>query len=76
MAIGMKTVWILHRPEIEKNDFVRVLNHKAPKPHLTLAHIGELQPKQIENLGFPLEAGQNLTGLQDLSGLVFNGVSA
>jgi len=50
MAIGMKTVWILHRPEREKKDLVRVLNHKAPKPHLTLAHIGELQPKQIENL--------------------------
>lgn len=47
MAIGMKTIWVLHRPEREKKDLVRVLNHNASKPYLTLGQIGELQPKQI-----------------------------
>ncbi len=50
LAIGMKTIWILHRSDAEKDDLVKVLNNEAPKPHLTLAHISELQPKQVNNL--------------------------
>ncbi len=51
MRIDMKTIWLLHRPEKEKNALVRVLNREVAKPHLTLAHISELQPEHIyENL--------------------------
>ena len=50
LAIGMKTVCVLHRPVQERNDLVKVLNHKAARPHLTIRQIGELQPEQIEGL--------------------------
>jgi HAD superfamily hydrolase (TIGR01509 family) len=42
IELGMRTVWVLHRPEKEKADLIAVLNGDAPPPNLTLASIGEL----------------------------------
>lgn len=42
IELGMRTVWVLHRPEKERADLVDVLNGDAPPPDLTLASIGEL----------------------------------
>ncbi len=50
LSIGMKTIWILHRPVQERNDLVRVLNHDSPSPNLILAHIAELQVEHITQL--------------------------
>ncbi|MCP4698208.1 MAG: HAD family hydrolase [Gammaproteobacteria bacterium] len=48
--IGMKTIWILHRPQKEKKDIVRILNQEGPQPDLTLGHIEELQAAQVQAL--------------------------
>ena len=48
--LGMKTIWLLHRPEKEKDDLVRVLNGNARPADLTLGTIGELQPGHIHDL--------------------------
>jgi len=42
IELGMRTVWVLHRPEKEKADLIAVLNGDAPPPDLTLQSIGEL----------------------------------
>ncbi len=42
IALGMKTVWVLARPEKERKDIVRVLNNTASAPSLTIASIGDL----------------------------------
>lgn len=47
MELGMKTIWVLHRPDKERASLVDVLNGKAPRPTLTLNSIGELQPDHI-----------------------------
>ena len=46
IELGMRTVWVLHRPEKEKADLVAVMNGDAPPPDLTLASIGELCKSQ------------------------------
>ena len=45
--LGMRTVWVLHRPEKEKADLIRVLNGDAPRPDLTLTSIAELKPSKL-----------------------------
>lgn len=47
IRLGLKTVWILHRPDKERPALVEVLNGTAPKPDLTLPSIGELQVSNI-----------------------------
>jgi len=52
IELGMRTVWVLHRPEKEKADLIAVLNGEAPPPDLTLASIGELEPCKLSNTIF------------------------
>jgi HAD superfamily hydrolase (TIGR01509 family) len=47
IELGMRTVWILHRPEKEKADLAAVLNGDAPPPDLTLGSIAELHPSKL-----------------------------
>jgi FMN phosphatase YigB (HAD superfamily) len=47
LELGMRTVWILHRPEKERESLVAVLNGTAPRPHLTLRSIAELKPELL-----------------------------
>ncbi len=46
IELGMRTVWVLHRPEKEKADLIDVMNGDAPPPDLTLGSIGELCKSQ------------------------------
>lgn len=50
IELGMRTVWVLHRPEKERADLVRVLNGAAAAPDLTLASIADLSAARIEAL--------------------------
>ena len=52
IELGMRTVWVLHRPEKEKADLIAVLNGEAPPPDLTLASISELEPCKLSNTRF------------------------
>jgi HAD superfamily hydrolase (TIGR01509 family) len=45
LRLGMKAIWILHRPHKERRDLARVLNGEARRPHLTLTSIAELLPE-------------------------------
>ncbi len=45
IALGLRTIWVLHRPHKERRDLVRVLNGQAPRPSVTLASIAELSPE-------------------------------
>jgi len=47
IELGMRTVWVLHRPEKEKADLIAVLNGDAPPPDLTLASIAELESSRL-----------------------------
>lgn len=47
IELGMKTIWVLHRPDKERASLVEVLNGSAPHPTLTLSAISELQPEHI-----------------------------
>jgi HAD superfamily hydrolase (TIGR01509 family) len=47
IELGMRTVWVLHRPEKEKADLIAVMNGDAPPPDLTLASIAELEPSRL-----------------------------
>ncbi len=47
IELGMKTIWVLHRPEKERACLTEVLNGTAPRPDLTLNSISELQPEHI-----------------------------
>jgi len=47
IELGMRTVWVLHRPEKEKADMIEVLNGASPPPDLTLASIAELEPSKL-----------------------------
>lgn len=44
---GMATVWVLHRPNKEKSDLVRVLNGATVGPDLTLGSIGALNAESV-----------------------------
>lgn len=50
IAIGMHTVWVLHRPDKELPDIIRVLNGLATPPSLSLTSIGDLVPEQVKRL--------------------------
>lgn len=50
LQLGMKTVWILHRPDKERFDLVDVLNNQKPRPHLTLASMEHFHPDQLTAL--------------------------
>jgi HAD superfamily hydrolase (TIGR01509 family) len=50
LELGMKAVWVLHRPHKEARDLVRVLNRTARAPDLTLGSIAELEPSVLERL--------------------------
>jgi HAD superfamily hydrolase (TIGR01509 family) len=47
IALGMKTVWVLHRPEKERASLVEVLNGSSPRPDFTLNSISELRPEHF-----------------------------
>ena len=47
IELGMRTVWVLHRPAKEKADLVDVMNGDAPPPDLTLSSIAELDLSKI-----------------------------
>ena len=46
--LGMRTIWVLHRPEKEREALVEVLNNAAPRPDVTLHSIAELQPEHLK----------------------------
>jgi FMN phosphatase YigB (HAD superfamily) len=48
IELGMKTIWVLHRPEKETAALVDVLNGKSPRPDLTLNSIRDLRPEHIQ----------------------------
>jgi len=47
IELGMRTVWVLHRPDKEKADLIAVLNGSAPPPDLTLSSIADLKPSKL-----------------------------
>ena len=49
-ALGIRTVWILHRAEKEKAALVSLLNREGPSPDLTLDSIGNLTADRIFRL--------------------------
>jgi HAD superfamily hydrolase (TIGR01509 family) len=50
IQLGMRTVWVLHRPEKERAALVQVLNGDAPAPDITLGSIGALCADQVRRL--------------------------
>jgi HAD superfamily hydrolase (TIGR01509 family) len=50
IELGMRTVWVVHRPDKEKADLIEVINGEAPPPDITLASIGELEPWTLSNI--------------------------
>nr|VFK10408.1 MAG: putative hydrolase of the HAD superfamily [Candidatus Kentron sp. LPFa]VFK26531.1 MAG: putative hydrolase of the HAD superfamily [Candidatus Kentron sp. LPFa] len=53
MALGMKTVWILRRPQKEHPDLVRVLDGQLTAPDRTLASMEQLGPDIFHALFTP-----------------------
>ncbi|CAA9492194.1 MAG: hypothetical protein AVDCRST_MAG85-1292 [uncultured Solirubrobacteraceae bacterium] len=49
-AIGMRTVWVLHRPEKEAEDLVRVLDGRAARPARTVRSIGSVDADLVASL--------------------------
>lgn len=47
IELGMKTIWVLHRPDKERDALVEVLNCAAPKPHETIRSIADLKPELL-----------------------------
>jgi FMN phosphatase YigB (HAD superfamily) len=50
IQLGMRTVWILHRPDKERAALVQVLNGDAPPPDIALSSIGELCAEHVRRL--------------------------
>jgi HAD superfamily hydrolase (TIGR01509 family) len=50
-AMGMRTVWVLHRPEKEAEDLVRVLDGRAARPTRTVRSIRSVDADLIAALG-------------------------
>ncbi|GAB0056439.1 hypothetical protein SIID45300_00746 [Candidatus Magnetaquicoccaceae bacterium FCR-1] len=48
--LGIKTVWLLHRPDKEREDLVAVLNGEKARPDLTLAGIDALRVAHLRAL--------------------------
>lgn len=49
-AVGMQTVWVLHRPEREMGNLTRVLNGQAEVPDRAVASIQDVTPELIQTL--------------------------
>jgi HAD superfamily hydrolase (TIGR01549 family) len=47
IELGMKTIWVMHRPDKERASLVEVLNGSARRPDITLNSISELRPEHI-----------------------------
>jgi len=47
IELGMRTVWVLHRPEKERASLVDVMNRIAPQPDVTIGSIGDLRLEQL-----------------------------
>jgi FMN phosphatase YigB (HAD superfamily) len=47
IELGLRTIWILHRPQKEVAALTAVLNGDAPKPDLTLTSIAQLKPEHL-----------------------------
>lgn len=47
IELGMKTVWVLHRPDKERASLVEVVNGTAPRPGVTIGAIGELRLEHL-----------------------------
>nr|VFJ55327.1 MAG: haloacid dehalogenase superfamily, subfamily IA, variant 3 with third motif having DD or ED/haloacid dehalogenase superfamily, subfamily IA, variant 1 with third motif having Dx(3-4)D or Dx(3-4)E [Candidatus Kentron sp. DK]VFJ55408.1 MAG: haloacid dehalogenase superfamily, subfamily IA, variant 3 with third motif having DD or ED/haloacid dehalogenase superfamily, subfamily IA, variant 1 with third motif having Dx(3-4)D or Dx(3-4)E [Candidatus Kentron sp. DK] len=50
MAMGMKALWVLRRPEKERPDLIGILNGQRPPPDHTLASIEHLKPELFHSL--------------------------
>jgi HAD superfamily hydrolase (TIGR01509 family) len=50
IALGMKTIWILERPDREAANLARVLNAAAPRPSLAATSVAELDPQLVSSL--------------------------
>ena len=50
IALGLKTVWVLHRPLKEKQALIRVLNRAAAAPDWVIGSIAELTPERLQKL--------------------------
>jgi HAD superfamily hydrolase (TIGR01549 family) len=50
IQLGMKTIWVLHRPDKERSALVEVVNGVAPRPSVTLGSIGELNLSVLRGL--------------------------
>ncbi len=48
--LGLKTVWILHRPDKEREDLVKILNGSQPAPDLTLTGMEMLTVEALHGL--------------------------
>ena len=47
IELGMRTIWVLHRPDKERDALVDVLNGIAPPPHRTIRSIADLKPELL-----------------------------
>ncbi len=47
IELGMRTIWVLHRPEKERDALTDVLNGAAPRPNWTLRSIADLKPELL-----------------------------
>jgi HAD superfamily hydrolase (TIGR01509 family) len=50
IALGIRTIWVLHRPEKEKRALIEILGGASPAPDLTIPSIGDLQVSHIRLL--------------------------
>jgi HAD superfamily hydrolase (TIGR01509 family) len=48
--VGMKTVWVLHRPQQEKRELLAIVNGTIPAPDWTAATIAEVTLRRLHNL--------------------------
>lgn len=48
--LGLKTIWVLHRPEKEKEDILNVINGVSPPPNLTIDTIAHLSIEDLRSL--------------------------
>lgn len=53
MALGMKTVWLVHRPDKELDALRRVQQGESPAPDVQMALIAALTPWQLRGLIHP-----------------------